>query len=49
VVAELKTVTEVFECTAQKWWDFDAATKEWGWTRPAPESQKPTGEVCSVL
>ena len=44
-VKELKSVTEVFECKGQKWWDFDPVKKEWGWTRPPPESQKPTGEV----
>ena len=44
-VKELKSVTEVFECKGQKWWDYDPVKKEWGWTRPPPESQKPTGEV----
>ena len=46
-VKELKSVTEVFECKGQKWWDYDPIKKEWGWTRPPPESQKPTGEVRS--
>ena len=47
-VPELKSVTEVFECKGQKWWDYDPVTKEWGWTRPPPESQKPTGEVRDI-
>jgi hypothetical protein len=46
-VAEITPGVEVFQCNGQKWWDFDPATKQWGWTRPPPESQKPTntGEV----
>ena len=48
-VKELKSVTEVFECKGQKWWDFDPVKSEWGWTRPPPESQKPTGEVRRLL
>ncbi len=48
MVEELKSVTEVFQCSGQKWWDYDAAKSEWGWTRPPPESQKPTGEVRTL-
>jgi hypothetical protein len=41
-VPELKGVTEVFEGTGTKWWDWDPVREEWGWTRPPPESQKIT-------
>ena len=46
-VAEITPGVEVFQCKGQKWWDYDPDTKQWGWTRPPPESQKPTntGEV----
>jgi len=49
-VPEVKEITagmEVFQCKGQKWWDYDPATKQWGWTKPPPVSQKPsnTGEV----
>lgn len=47
-VKELKQVTEVFQCTGQKWWDYDPVTETWGWTRPPPESRKPTGEVRAL-
>ena len=46
-VDEITKAAEVFEFsgTGSKWWDYDAATKRWGWTRPPPESQKSGEEV----
>ena len=47
-VPEIDSAAEVFqfEGTAARWWDYDAVTKRWGWTRPPPESQKSSEEVC---
>ena len=50
-VDEITKASEVFEFAGDgpRWWDYDAATKRWGWTRPPPESQKSGEEACSPV
>ncbi|CAL5219145.1 g922 [Coccomyxa viridis] len=48
VLKEIKEAKgKVHSIGPNPWWDYDAEKQEWGWTRPAPISQRSGGDPSS--